>query len=156
ERTHHGERAHEQRIMKPASWPREDRSSERLLLIDPVAKTFADGRVVDLARHIRAGDVVVVNDAATLPGSLRGQTATGEELELRLLGPARGRTGGWQAVLFGAGDWRTPTELRPAPPSVCELDVLSFGHDLTGTIEQVSSVSRRLVVIRFDREGAAL
>ena len=33
---------------------------------------------------------MVVNDAATLPGSLRGRTADGHELELRLSGPVTG------------------------------------------------------------------
>jgi len=59
----------------------------------------------DLARLVRPGDLVVANDAATLPASLDGTLArTGEKLEIRLAGfvetnnPTR-----FVAVLFGAG-----------------------------------------------------
>lgn len=67
-----------------------------------------------LPRLLRAGDLVVVNDAATLPGSLRGTTADGALFELRLVGPVGG--GRLDGVLLGAGDHRTRTEHRPPPP----------------------------------------
>jgi S-adenosylmethionine:tRNA ribosyltransferase-isomerase len=62
------------------------------------------------------GDLVVVNDAATLPASLPGRTAGGEVFELRLSAPVEGEH--LAGVLFGAGDWRTRTEHRPPPPRV--------------------------------------
>ncbi|MGH9888513.1 MAG: hypothetical protein ACREBE_23475, partial [bacterium] len=73
-----------------------------------------------LPRLLRAGDLVVVNDAATLPGSLPGRTARQEVFELRLSGPIEaGRLFG---VLLGAGDHRTRTEHRAAPPRVADGD----------------------------------
>lgn len=69
----------------------------------------------ELPRLLAAGNLVVVNDAATLPASLRGANALGEPFELRLSAPAAlpGLTG----IVFGAGDHRTRTEHRaPAPP----------------------------------------
>jgi S-adenosylmethionine:tRNA ribosyltransferase-isomerase len=69
-----------------------------------------------LAELLRPGDLVVVNDAATLPASLPGRTAAGAPFELRLSEPvAPPRLRG---VLLGAGDWRTRTEARPAPPAL--------------------------------------
>src|SRR5438132_238238 len=73
-------------------------------------------RFASLPRLLRAGDLVVVNDAATLPASLPGATADGSPLELRLSGPIdAGRLSG---VVFGPGDFRTRTEHRAAPPRI--------------------------------------
>ena len=66
------------------------------------------------------GDVVVVNDAATLPASFAGRTADGQELEVRLAGA--NEDGTWTAVLLGRGDWRQRTEDRPAPPALAVGD----------------------------------
>jgi S-adenosylmethionine:tRNA ribosyltransferase-isomerase len=78
-----------------------------------------------LPQLLRAGDLLIVNDAATLPASLYGTTADGEALELRLSAPVE--AGGLRGVLFGAGDHRTRTEDRPAPPLLVVGDVLRFG-----------------------------
>ena len=91
--------------MKTAAWPREQTEAERLLVVDPAAGKMADFAVGDLPSRLRAGDLLVVNDAATLPGSLRGVTARCEAIELRLSGPIDGSR--LSGVLFGAGDHRT-------------------------------------------------
>jgi S-adenosylmethionine:tRNA ribosyltransferase-isomerase len=54
----------------------------------------------------------------------------------------------FRAVLFGAGDWRTKTEDRPAPPQVRAGDVLSFGV-IEAEIMRVHAASPRLVTLRF-------
>ena len=106
----------------------------------------------DLVRFLRPGDALVVNDAATLPASLRATTEEGAELEVRLLG----EHGDWSAVLFGAGDWRTRTEDRAAPPRLPAGSRLRFGDDLAATITLVHDVSPRLVDVRFDARDEAL
>ena len=73
-------------------------------------------RFADLAEQLHSGDVVVVNDAATLPASLRGITLRGERFELRLTAPVDGAR--VEGVLFDDGDWRTRTEHRAAPPRI--------------------------------------
>ncbi|HMG54325.1 MAG TPA: S-adenosylmethionine:tRNA ribosyltransferase-isomerase [Kofleriaceae bacterium] len=73
-------------------------------------------RFAALPRLLRAGDLVVVNDAATLPGSLPGVTADGRGFELRLSGPIE--AGRLDGVLLGLGDHRTRTEHRAAPPKI--------------------------------------
>ena len=92
--------------------------AERMLHVDPRAQSFRDARVRDLPDFLRAGDVLIVNDAATLPASLPARTSDGRSIEVRLLGERAPSI--WSAVLLGEGDWRTPTEHRPAPP---RLDV---------------------------------
>ena len=103
--------------MKHAALPLADDAAagtERLLHVDPRRGTLADHRLEELPELLRPGDLLVVNDAATLPASLSGTDARGEPLELRLAGEEP--DGSWRAVLFGSGDWRTPTESRPLPP----------------------------------------
>jgi S-adenosylmethionine:tRNA ribosyltransferase-isomerase len=134
--------------MSPAAWPRPEPLAERLLVVDAALGSFAIGTVLDLPAHLSPGDLLVVNDAATLPASLRGRTASGAPVEARLVGRRAG--GAWRAVLFGAGDWHTRTEDRPPPPALRDGDVVTFGRDLSAT---VTTTGARLVELRFDAGG---
>jgi len=128
--------------------------SGRLLLVDPVAGSIVDGSLDDLAPRLAPGDLLVVNDAATLPASLSGRTTEGELVEVRLReAPAGDRC---EAVLFGAGDWRTRTEDRAPPPRLLPPARISFAPDLAAVVEGVSAISPRAVALRFDRTGDAL
>ncbi len=129
-------------------------AADRLLVVGPDAR-FLDRRVDDLRGLLRAGDVVVVNDAATLPASLSGRTLSGAPVELRLCGlPPAGDD--WTVLAFGAGDWRTQTEDRPAPPPLAVGDEVVCGGGLSARIARVSPHSPRLLEIRFDRAGERL
>jgi S-adenosylmethionine:tRNA ribosyltransferase-isomerase len=145
----------EEGFVTPATWPRDEPLADRLLFLDPQSGDFQDLRMRDLPRRLRSGDVLVVNDAATLPASLQATTSTGEHVEVRLAG--RGPdVGEWTAALLGRGDWRTRTEERSAPPRLSAGDLLHLGGDLNATVRRVWSVSPRLVDLVFDREGDAL
>jgi S-adenosylmethionine:tRNA ribosyltransferase-isomerase len=107
-----------------------------------------------LPRWLRRGDLLVVNDAATIPASLAAATADGRRIEIRLaihLGGER-----WRAVLFGEGDWRTRTENRDLPPRLPAGTQLNVAPDLAATIEEVDPDSPRLLVVRFTTRGASL
>ena len=120
--------------------------------------------VVDSRRHIghaprsafvaflRPGDLVVANDAATLPASLRGVHApTGAPVEVRLAGRPSLRpedVGRFSAVVFGEGDFRTRTEERPAPPPLAAGDRLLLGP-LCATVERLLG-HPRLVSLLLD------
>jgi len=140
--------------VRPAVWPRADRGQARLLHVDPRSGTLSDGSVAELPALLRTNDVLVVNDAATLPASLFGSTSEGR-VELRLLGPGVALER-WPAVAFGAGDWRRRTEDRPAPPTLREGQAIEFGHGLWASVERVSPLSPRLLELRFNEDGAAL
>lgn len=139
--------------MMPARWPRDEPLRERLLHVDPRTGSLRDLRVGELPSVLRGGDLLVVNDAATLPGSLQGQAEDGTPVEARLL--AELPSGAFRAVLFGGGDWRTPTEHRAPPAPLPAGARLSFG-ELSAAVERVSPVSARLIELRFDRSGAPL
>ncbi len=140
--------------MRPASWPRDSALDERLLRVDPLRGDLRDARVGDLPELLREGDLLVVNDGATLPASLRGKTAAGEPVEARIFdGSGDGR---FRALLFGAGDARTRTEDRPLPPPLPPGSIVSFGPDLTAVVERLAPASPRLVDLAFRERGERL
>jgi S-adenosylmethionine:tRNA ribosyltransferase-isomerase len=136
----------------PASEARA-RRDVRLLVVDPSTGTLADRRPDDLVELLAPGDVLVVNDAATLPASLRGTGADGSPLELRLAGVS---ARGFWAVLFGAGDWRQRTEDRPPPPALPVGTRIALDGGLVASVVRRSPLSARLIEITFDRAGASL
>jgi S-adenosylmethionine:tRNA ribosyltransferase-isomerase len=105
-----------------------DRRSAKLVIVD------ADGGIRHLPRReigslFNPGDLVVANDAATLPASLHGtHSASGEPIEVRLAGwVSVGDPTQFVAIAFGAGDFRARTEDRPPPPSLSPGDRVSLG-----------------------------
>jgi len=122
--------------------------SAKLLAVD------ADGKMRHLSRSalatlFRPGDVVIANDAATLPASLHGiHAATGAVIEIRLAAwvslndPTR-----FIAIAFGAGDFRVPTEKRPPPPAFAPGDRLSLGP-LSAVIDRILD-HPRLIALSF-------
>lgn len=126
------------------------REAVRLIAIDPTSDRLEIRSFAELPAILRSGDLVVVNDAATLPGSLRGTTGDGEAIEVRLSGPVDGDR--LEGILFGAGDWRTRTEHRPAPPVVRAGMELELG----GLRARVAEVSGRRVALRAASGGDAL
>ena len=84
-----------------------------------------------LAYHLSPGDLVVANDAATIPASLRGfHEPSGSVIEIRLAGRASlsiDDVHDFSAIVFGAGDHRTRTEHRMPPPALRTGDALTLG-----------------------------
>jgi S-adenosylmethionine:tRNA ribosyltransferase-isomerase len=80
---------------------------------------------------LQEGDLVIANDAATLPASLDAIHArTGQRVEVRLAGRDSldsDNVSRFTAVVFGAGDFRTPTEQRLPPPELIPGDLLLIG-----------------------------
>jgi S-adenosylmethionine:tRNA ribosyltransferase-isomerase len=126
----------ERGVVIAASAPRADPSKERLLVVDPASGRVIDAVMADLPSLLGAGDAVIVNDAATLPASLRLLDGR----ELRLVGHVSASV--FCGVLFGAGDHRTPTEHRPEPALARVHDVLHFGAGLWATVLNVDPASR--------------
>ena len=118
-------------FLQPATGPR-----EAVRLLSPQGTVASlDG----LTEILAPGDCLVLNDAATLPASLRG-----DGFELRLVS-----TYPFRAVVFGAGDWRDDTDDRPEYPlavgQVLQLPGLSA--------EVVTIFHARFVELKFDLVG---
>jgi S-adenosylmethionine:tRNA ribosyltransferase-isomerase len=116
--------------MKAATAPVQRPRDARLLVVD------REGRIVHaprsrLADHLHPGDLLVANDAATLPASLHGvHVPSGAPIEVRLAGRrslAVEEVHEFAAIVFGAGDHRTRTEDRAAPPGLRAGDALALG-----------------------------
>ncbi|MES0168474.1 S-adenosylmethionine:tRNA ribosyltransferase-isomerase [Mesorhizobium sp. M0027] len=134
---------------------RPDRRAARLLVVE------ADGATRDLPRTelailFDAGDLVIANDAATLPASLRGTHLPSDEaIEIRLAGwltfpdPTN-----FLAIAFGAGDHRMRTENRLPPPPLSPGDHLRIGR-LEAVIERLLD-HPRLLELRFRGNRAAV
>jgi S-adenosylmethionine:tRNA ribosyltransferase-isomerase len=132
----------------------------------PAAKLLAidrDGATRHIAREafidlLRSGDLVVANDAATLPASLYGRhVPTGAEIEIRLAGRhslAEDDVSEFSAVVFGAGDYHTRTEERPLPPPFAPGDRLELGP-LSATVAALLGHPRH-VALQFDGDADAI
>lgn len=138
--------------MLAATTPSQRPATARLLHVS------ADGAMQVLPRHrwidvLRAGDLVVANDAATLPASLHGTHArSGAAIEIRLAG--RIADEGFIAIAFGAGDYRTRTEDRPPPPRFAAGDELILGPLRASIVETLDHP--RLVSIRLSGPPAQI
>jgi len=136
--------------VKAAAEPVQRPRDARLLVVDGAGRIAHHPRGA-LADLLVPGDLVVANDAATLPGSLAGRhVATGTPIEVRLAGRrslAADDVASFLAVVFGAGDWRTRTEDRPLPPPLAAGDALALGP-LAATVVRVVAAPR-LVELRF-------
>jgi S-adenosylmethionine:tRNA ribosyltransferase-isomerase len=124
----------------------------------------ADGHITHAPRSrfvdfLRPGDLVVANDAATLPASVHGvHVRSGAEIEVRLGGRSSLDTDDVQftAIMFGAGDFHTRTEDRPLPTAIAPGDCLLLGpapskveRTLSAIVEGVLN-HPRLVLLRFE------
>jgi len=146
--------------MRAARLPIQRPANAKLLTLDRAGHIRHRWRVefVDL---LRPGDLVIANDAATLPASLSGSHApTGLAVEVRLAGShALAEIRQFSAVVFGAGDFRMRTEDRPQPPAIRPGDGLELGP-LRGIVTRLLD-HPRFILLRFEgtpgeiREGLA-
>ena len=137
--------------MIAASLPVQRPSNAKLLVVDRYGHIRHRMRS-EFAELLRPGDVVIANDAATLPASLSGRhRPTGRPIEVRLaardsLSPHD--ISRFSAVTFGAGDFRTRTEDRPKPPTLNPGDRLDLGP-LRATVARVLN-HPRFISLQFE------
>jgi S-adenosylmethionine:tRNA ribosyltransferase-isomerase len=111
-----------------------------------------------LVDFLRDGDLMIANDAATLPASLHGvHVPSGRTVEVRLAGwqsTSADDVSHFTAVLFGSGDYHTRTEHRSPPPLVSPGDRFSLGP-LSAIVVEVLG-HPRLVSLFFDGDNDAI
>jgi S-adenosylmethionine:tRNA ribosyltransferase-isomerase len=132
-----------------------DKRAAKLAIVDATGRVLHKPRSA-LAALFDPGDLVIANDAATLPASLGGtHCKSGKRIEIRLAAwisacdPTR-----FVALTFGAGDHRTRTEDRPAPPPLSAGDRLVLGP-LEAWVERLLD-HPRLIALRFAGDHAAM
>lgn len=139
--------------MKAASLSIQRPAQAKLLVVDDRGniRHWARSKFVEL---LYPGDLVVANDAATLPASFSGlHIPSGRPIEVRLAGRrslALDAIRQFCAVVFGAGDFRTRTEDRPLPPTLASGDLLALGP-LRATVTGLLNHPR---LVRLDFDGS--
>lgn len=129
-------------------------AEQRLLVVDPRSGAVFDTAARKLPELLHPGDLVVVNDAATLPASLSVRAPSGRTHELRVA--TAGGPAGWWVVLLGEGDWRIPTEQRPLPDPLDVGDALALPDGRQALVVERSARSARLLRIDWGRDEASV
>jgi S-adenosylmethionine:tRNA ribosyltransferase-isomerase len=137
--------------MKAATMALHRPEDAKLLVIDAAGRLHHAARS-QLADFLKRGDLLVANDAATLPASLTGMhPRSGLPIEVRLAGRrslAVDDVREFTAIVFGAGDHRTRTEDRAAPPTLQPGDTLTLGPLHAKVMRLLGHP--RLVALAFD------
>ena len=137
--------------MIAASQPTQRPPGAKLLVVD-VGGCIHHTLRSAFTKLLRPGDLVVANDAATLPSSLQGvHLPSGGAIEVRLAGRRSLHVDDireFSALVFGAGDFHTRTETRAPPPLMAVGDRLALGP-LSATIVRFLG-HKRLVSLHFD------
>jgi S-adenosylmethionine:tRNA ribosyltransferase-isomerase len=139
-------------FMKAARAPRADKTNVKLLVVKD--GVIDDSSIERLPDHLRPGDLLAVNDAATMPASLPARDARNNQMELRLTTQLDERV--WQAAVFGAGDWRTPTEDRPSPPRFAKGEEIMIAPNFRARVRGEDQLSGRLLNLEFNLSGEEL
>ncbi len=136
------------------------RSPDAKLLVVDSQRNISHVPRAAFVEFLRPNDLVIANDAATLPASLSGlHEETGKPIEVRLAGrPSLNPfdVGRFSAVVFGEGDFHMRTEDRPLPPALSTGDRLEFGyiscHYLAEDYPQVLDILRneKPVYVEFE------
>src|SRR5215217_9023854 len=111
----------------------------KLLVVDSQRNLIHVPRTAFI-EFLRPNDLVIANDAATLPASLSGvHEQTGQTIEVRLAGrrslnPMDVKS--FSAIVFGEGDYHLRTEDRPLPPALQPGDAFVLGP-LRATVEEL-------------------
>src|SRR5215472_7157294 len=144
-------------MLAAADEPVQRPKDAKLLTVDSAGRVRHRLRS-DFVDLLQPGDLLIANDAATLPASLAGvHLPTAAPVELRLAGRASLSASDihrFSAVVFGKGDWRSRTEDRPLPPLLSPGDQLALGP-LSAKVEAILA-HPRLIRLTFDASPDAI
>ena len=131
--------------------------SARLLVVSDQGVMQSTART-QLAEFFQAGDVLVANDAATLPASLLGtHVRTGCAIEVRLAARPSLHAEDihrFEVIVLGEGHHHQRTEDRAAPPTLRPGDEIHFASSLQARVTRLFGHTRH-VELDFDAEPNA-
>jgi S-adenosylmethionine:tRNA ribosyltransferase-isomerase len=127
-----------------AQEPLESRDQARLMVLDRRLEKVAHSRFYKLARHLRDGDLLVLNNTRVFPARLLAHKESGGAVELLLVRPAEAPAGAWLALARSHRPLREGTRLclangralrvvgnhRPGRPLVASDEALSIDEIL--------------------------
>ena len=130
-----------------AQHPHERRDASRMLVLDRATGTMYSDVYRNVAKYLRRGDCMVLNDTRVIRARLRGHKATGGDVEIFLL--REHEPGRWEALVRPSARVRPGSIITLAEgPSVCVEDRLPGGrrlvsfttHDVIGALERAGSI----------------
>lgn len=80
-----------------AQTPLEKRDASRMLVLDRRDQTWSDSGFREFTRHLRANDVIVVNNSRVIPARLTGHRETGGHVEIFLVREIEANV--WEALV---------------------------------------------------------
>lgn len=114
-----------------AQEPASPRDSARMLVLDRAAGSLAMDHYRNVARYLRRGDCLVLNDTRVIRARLRGQKPTGGQVEVFLL--REESPGEWSALVRPSAKVKPGTKVR-------------FAGDLEAAVQEPLPGGRRRVV----------
>ena len=116
--------------VKLATKSRTKDPTAQLLVIDKNKNNVQTDILHNIGDYLESGDLIVVNQSATIPASFHGTIVrTNEPIEIRLAAwEGLEFTNGyeWKAITFGRGDWTEKTEDRKEVNDLIEGDIVTF------------------------------
>ena len=103
-----------------AQHPMERRDEARMLVVDRRAGTFEHSRFYKLGRHLRDGDLLVLNDTRVFPARLFAHKESGGKVELLMVRALDQPAGAWLALMRSHHALKEGTRL-----------IVEGGHTLT-------------------------
>ena len=82
-----------------AQEPLHRRDQARLMVLDRRSGEITHSRFYKLARHLREGDLLVLNNTRVFPARLMVRKESGGAVELLMVRPAEGQAGAWLALV---------------------------------------------------------
>ncbi len=139
-----------------AQHPAARREDARLLVVDRVAGALHDSRITELARWLRAGDALALNETRVRPARLDVRRASGGKIELLVVRPEPDPA----AVGSGAACWRvlakpakkaSPGTILTSDDGCLALEVVAIGAEgervvrvVSGELEQALAAHGRV------------
>jgi S-adenosylmethionine:tRNA ribosyltransferase-isomerase len=136
--------------LPPATEPVKLKEKTRCLVVK--GDSVFHSTVFSIGEFLNKEDLLVVNDAATLPALLKAETESGDFVEVRLIRSIKAPNR-WWALVLGAGSWRIPTEQRVDVPLLRENDLLIFNDSFRARVVGSLFDSNRLIEIVFEGEN---
>lgn len=109
-----------------AQEPLERRDDARMLVVERAAGSFEHSRFYKLARHLRDGDLLILNDTRVFPARLFARKESGGKVELLMVRALDEPAGAWLALMRSHRPLKAGTRLV-----VDGGPMLKGGHTLT-------------------------
>ncbi len=132
-----------------AQHPPERRADARLLVVERATGALHDAHIPDLAKWLRAGDVLALNETRVSPARLEMRRATGGRVELLFVRPAAGEGECWRVLAKPARHAAIGSKLETADGSL-QIEVIREGEQG----ERVVRITRGRLAATLSEQGA--